>query len=232
MSHEFIILAETGESNVHTDKNIFDIKLNNYTFDKKSLEQMREDFSSLYAVTDEKFDKDSFEEKVKKENQITTKGIEVGHIFYFGDKYSKPLHCLVDHPQGKKVAVKMGSYGIGVSRLVGAIIEAKFSDNIMKWPKSVSPFDVVIIPSINKNNSESLEKSFKIYQELKKDKIDVLLDDVSENISAKFKKHDLLGIPYQIIIGSKSEADKFEFKEVRKDASMLNLKEIKKKLKK
>ena len=126
----------------------------------------------------------------------------------------------------------MGSYGIGVSRLVGAIIEAKFINNVMKWPKSVSPFDVVIIPSINKNNNESLEKSYKIYTELKEDKIDVLLDDVNENISAKFKKHDLLGVPYQIIIGSKSEADKFEFKEVGKEAVMLSLNEIKEKLKK
>jgi len=232
LSHEFIILAETGESNVYADKNIFNIELSNYNFTKDSLEKMRNDFSALYAVTDEKFDKDNFEKKVKKDNQIITKGIEVGHIFYFGDKYSKPLNCLVDHPEGKKVAVKMGSYGIGVSRLVGAIIEAKFTNNIMKWPKSVSPYDVVIIPSINKNNTDSLEKSHKIYTELKKDKIDVLLDDVNENISAKFKKHDLLGIPYQIIIGSKSDAEKFEFKEVGKDALILSLKDIKEKLKK
>ena len=232
LSHEFIILAETGESNVYADKNIFNIELSNYNFTKDSLEKMRNDFSALYAVTDEKFDKDNFEKKVKKDNQIITKGIEVGHIFYFGDKYSKPLNCLVDHPEGKKVAVKMGSYGIGVSRLVGAIIEAKFTNNIMKWPKSVSPYDVVIIPSINKNNTDSLEKSHKIYTELKKDKIDVLLDDVNENISAKFKKHDLLGIPYQIIIGSKSDAEKFEFKEVGKDELILSLNDIKEKLKK
>ena len=232
LSHEFIILAETGESNVYADKNIFDIKLNKYNFNKDSLEKMKNDFSALYAVTDEKFDETNFEKKVKKKNQIKTKGIEVGHIFYFGDKYSKPLNCLVDHPEGKKVAVKMGSYGIGVSRLVGAIIEAKFTNEVMKWPKSVSPFDVVIIPSINKNNIESLEKSNRIYQDLKEDRIDVLLDDVNENISAKFKKHDLLGIPFQIIIGSKSEADKFEFKEVGHEAVMLSLKEIKEKLKK
>ena len=232
LSHEFIILAETGESNVYTDKNIFDIKLNNYDFTKDSLEKMRNDFSEFYSVTDEKFNKDSFDKKIKKEDQIKTKGIEVGHIFYFGDKYSKPLNCLVDHPEGKKVPVKMGSYGIGVSRLVGAIIEAKFIKDVMKWPKEVSPFEVVIIPSINKNNVESFEKSKKIYRELKDDKIDVLLDDVDENISAKFKKHDLLGIPYQIIIGSKSEVDKFEFKEVGKEAIMLDLKEIREKLKK
>jgi prolyl-tRNA synthetase len=232
LSHEFIILAETGESNVYADKNIFNIKLGNYNFTKDSLEQMRNDFSLFYSATDEKFNKDNFEKNVKKENQIMTKGIEVGHIFYFGEKYSKPLNCLVDHPEGKKVAVKMGSYGVGVSRLVGAIIEAKFTNDVMKWPKSIAPFDVVVIPSINKNNTESLDKSNKIYQELKENKIDVLLDDVNENISAKFKKHDLIGIPYQIIIGTKSETDKFEFKEVGESTVMLSLKEIKVKLKK
>jgi prolyl-tRNA synthetase len=232
LSHEFIILAETGESNVYMDKSIFDIELNNYNFESKSLEKMRNDFSSFYAVTDEKFDKENFEKNVKKENQILTKGIEVGHIFYFGDKYSKPLNCLIDLSEGKKSAVKMGSYGIGVSRLVGAIIEAKFNNDVMKWPKSVSPFDVVIIPSINKNNSESLEKAHKIYNELKDEKIDVLLDDVNENISAKFKKHDLIGIPYQIIIGAKSEDNKFEFKEVGEEVEILSLKEIKHKIKK
>ena len=126
----------------------------------------------------------------------------------------------------------MGSYGIGVSRLVAAIIEAKYKNNIMKWPKSIAPYKVVIIPSINKNNTDSLEKSNKIYKDLKDNKIDVLLDDVDENISAKFKKHDLLGVPYQIIIGSKAETDKLEFKEVGNDAVMLSLKEIKEKLKK
>ena len=226
LSHEFIILAETGESNVYADKNIFDIKFNNYKFNNIELDKMRTDFSSLYAVTDEKFNKEEFQKNVKKENQISTKGIEVGHIFYFGDKYSKTLNCLVDHPEGKKVAVKMGSYGIGVSRLVGAIIEAKFNSDVMKWPKSVSPFDIVIIPSINKANTENLDKANKVYSELKAKNIDALLDDVNENISAKFKKHDLIGVPYQIIIGSKSEENKFEFKEVGKEAKMLSLKEI------
>ena len=192
---------------------------------------MRNDFASFYAVTDEKFNKNDFDSKVKKDDQISTKGIEVGHIFYFGDKYSKPLNCLVDHQEGKKVPVKMGSYGIGVSRLVGALIEANFQDEVMKWPKSVSPYDVVIITSINKNNKQNLETAIKIYKELQKQKIDVLLDDVDENMSAKFKKHDLIGIPYQIIVGSKSEESRFEFKEVGKDVTMLDLKEIKEKIK-
>ena len=231
LSHEFIVLADTGESNVYTDKNIFDLNNDNYDLNEESLEKMRNDFSSFYSVTDEKFNKKDFDLKVKNEDQVSTKGIEVGHIFYFGDRYSKPLNCLVDHQEGKKIPVKMGSYGIGVSRLVGALIEVNFQNDVMKWPKSVSPYDVVIIPSINKNNKQSLETAIKIYKELQKQKIDVLLDDVDENMSAKFKKHDLIGIPYQIIIGSKSEENRFEFKEVGKDATLLNLDEIKEKIK-
>ena len=230
LSHEFIILAETGESQIYADKKIFEIDISNYNFSEKSLEKMREDFTSIYAVTDEKFSQSEFDKKVKKENQIKTKGIEVGHIFFFGDKYSKPLNCLIDNQDGKKTAVKMGSYGIGVSRLVAATIEANYINNVMKWPKSISPFDVVILPSINKNDTKNLEKAQKIYKELKKQNIDVLLDDVDENMSNKFKKHDLIGIPYQIIIGSKSEDDKFEFKELNSKSEMLSLKNIKSKL--
>jgi prolyl-tRNA synthetase len=232
LSHEFIIIADTGESKIYTDKKIFNLDLNKYKFEASSLELMRKDYSEIYAATDEKFNEEEFDKKVKKENQITTKGIEVGHIFYFGDKYSKPLNGLVDTQDGKKHSVKMGSYGIGVSRLVGAIIEAKYNSEVMKWPKSVSPFDVVIIPSINKNDNKNLEKANKIYQELKKQNIDALLDDVDENMSTKFKKHDLIGIPFQIIIGSKSKDDLFEFKEVNTESKALSLKEIKEKLKK
>ena len=119
----------------------------------------------------------------------------------------------------------------GVSRLVAAIIEAKYKDNKMKWPKSVSPFDVVIIPSINKNDSTNLVKAKKLYEELKKNSLDVLLDDIDENISNKFKKHDLLGIPFQIIIGSKSSKDLFEFKEVNSESKMLDLNQIIKQIK-
>ena len=230
LSHEFIILAETGESKIYTDKSIFEIDLNNYSFDNSSLEKMLTDYSSVYAVTDDKFKKSEFDKRVVKENQVITKGIEVGHIFYFGDKYSKPLNCFVDNQDGKKNAVKMGSYGIGVSRLVGAIIEAKYDKEVMKWPKSISPYDVVIIPSISKNDKENLSKSLKIYNELKKQNIDVLLDDVDENMSQKFKKHDLIGIPYQIIVGSKSTENKIEFKEVNSESSFVDLKDIKSKL--
>ena len=231
LSHEFIILAETGESRVYADKKIFEVDLNEYKSDDVSLETIRKKFSSIYAVTDEKFNQKNFNEKVKKSDQIITKGIEVGHIFYFGDKYSKPLNCAIDGKDGKKDFVKMGSYGIGVSRLVGAIIEAKYDNNIMKWPQSVSPYDVVIIPNISKNNKENLNKANKIYTELKKQNIDALLDDVDENMSAKFKKHDLIGVPFQIIIGSKSKENNFEFKEINKESEMLDLNSIIEKLK-
>ena len=231
LSHEFIILAETGESKIYADKKIFEINLSNYKIDSNSLQKMRKDFTDIYAVTDDKYDETIFKKKVAKENQMITKGIEVGHIFYFSDKYSKPMNCLIDDKNGKKTTVKMGSYGIGVSRLVGAAIEANYDNDVMKWPKSISPFDVVIIPSISKNNQENLEKAEKIYKELKKQNIDVLLDDLEENMSNKFKKHDLIGIPYQIIIGSKSEVDKFEFKELKSKSEMLSLEAIKSQLK-
>ena len=232
LSHEFIILAETGESQIYADKRIFDIDLNKYNFSDESLSQMRKDFTNIYAATDEKFNEKKFNSEVDKKNQVKTKGIEVGHIFYFGDKYTKPMNCLIDDKSGKKISVKMGSYGIGVSRLVGAAIEANFNNGLMKWPRSISPFDVVIIPSINKNNKENLKKAEVIYKELKKQNIDVLLDDVDENMSNKFKKHDLIGTPFQIIIGSKSEENKFEFKELNSGSEMLRLENIKSKFKK
>ena len=231
LSHEFIILADTGESEIYADKKIFEIDLKKYSGNDDSLEKMREEFTNIYAATDDKFDEKEFNLKVKKNNQIKTKGIEVGHIFYFSNKYSKPMNCLVDDKNGKKTSVKMGSYGIGVSRLVGAAIEANYVNDIMKWPKSISPFDVVIIPNISKNNKENLQKAEKIYQALKKQNIDVLLDDVDENMSNKFKKHDLIGIPYQIIIGSKSQEDIFEFKELNSKSEMLNFDNIQSKLK-
>ena len=231
LSHEFIILADTGESQIYADKRIFEINLDKYKYSDESLTEMRKDFSNIYAVTDEKFNEKKFKEIVNEKNRIKTKGIEVGHIFYFSDKYSKPMNCMIDDKSGKKISVKMGSYGIGVSRLVAAAIEANFEKNIMKWPKSISPFEVVIIPNISKNNDENLKKAEKIYQELKKQNIDVLLDDVDENMSNKFKKHDLIGIPFQIIIGSKSEENKFEFKELNSESEMLSLEDIKSKLK-
>ena len=226
LSHEFVILAESGESKIFADKRIFDIKTEKYSLTNVSLKNMRNEFEKYYAVTDDKFNNKDFESKVLKNNRLITKGIEVGHIFYFGDKYSKALKASVDLQDGKKTDVKMGSYGIGVSRLVGAIIEAKFNNNIMKWPYSISPFDVAVIPMINKNDDTNLIKAENIYNKLKKNNIDVLLDDTDENISSKLKKFDLIGVPYQIILGKNSEQDLLEFKEIDKEAKQLSINEI------
>ncbi len=227
LSHEFIILAETGESKIYTDKRIFDLKYDDEVLEKNSLKKLREKYEKFYAVTDEKFDQKEFDKNVSKENRLSTKGIEVGHIFYFGDKYSKPMNAAVDH-QGKKEYVKMGSYGIGVSRLVGAIIEAKYNDKeeIMKWPISVSPYDIAIIPLINKNDSTNLDKAVSICKALNEKNLDVIIDDTEENFSSKLKKFNLIGIPYQILLGKKSEGDLLEFKEIGKESQNLSVKQI------
>ena len=230
LSHEFVILAETGESKIYSDKRIFDINIDKHKSENDSINDLREKYDQFYAVTDDKFKKIDFEKRVKSENQLITKGIEVGHIFYFSDKYSKPLNCSVDLQDGKKVNVKMGSYGIGVSRLVGAIIEAKLNNNVMKWPESIAPFKVAIIPSLQKNDKSNYLKAEKIYNLLIQNKIDVIFDDTEEHLSAKFKKFDLIGIPYQIILGSKSSNDKLEFKEVNGKTEILSMEEIKDKL--
>ena len=228
LSHEFIILAETGESKIFTDKRIFEVDSEGTELNKDSLNELRKKFEKFYSVTDEKFDKEEFEKIVDKKNRLITKGIEVGHIFYFGDKYSKPMEASVDLSEGKKDFVKMGSYGIGVSRLVGAIIEAKYDEKneVMKWPISIAPYDISIIPMINKNDKSALDKAIRIYQELEKNKIDAIVDDSEENFSSKIKKMNLIGAPYQIIIGKQTENDLLEFKEVGKDTKKIRLSEI------
>ena len=230
LSHEFVILADTGESKIYSDKRIFDVDVESYDASEKSIEKMRSEFGKYYAVTDDKFNKKEFDQKVNKQDQLETRGIEVGHIFYFGDKYSKPLNGIVNTKEGSSVAVKMGSYGVGVSRLVGAIIEAKYNNEIMVWPNSIAPFQVAIIPNVKKNDKSNLEKAEKLYKSLKKQSIDVLLDDTDESLSYKFKKFDLLGIPNQIIVGSKSTDDKFEFKKPGMQSENLKIQEIIKKL--
>ncbi len=227
LSHEFIILAETGESKIYTDKRIFDVRSDNTKLTKDSLSNLRSEFDKFYAVTDDKFDELEFNEKVSEKFRLNTKGIEVGHIFYFGDKYSKPMKATVDY-NGKKEFVKMGSYGIGVSRLVGAIIEAKYDDKneIMKWPISVSPYDCVIIPMINKNDNANLIKAEKLFKSLKDNNIDTIIDDTDENLSSKMKKFNLIGIPFQIILGKKSDSNLFEFKELMAESKNLKIEEI------
>ena len=228
LSHEFIILAETGESKIFTDKRVFDLSIDNAKLEKESLGNMRKEYEQYYAVTDEKFDKTEFEKKVSEKNRLITKGIEVGHIFYFGDKYSKPMGASVDLPGGKKDFVKMGSYGIGVSRLVGAIIEAKYDEKneVMKWPISIAPYHVAIIPMINKNDNSQLDKANNILLELEKNNIEAIIDDTDENISSKIKKMNLIGAPFQIIIGKQVEGDKLEFKEVDGASQKIELKDI------
>ena len=227
LSHEFIILAETGESEIYADKRIFEVDSSDVVVEKNSLIKLRDRFEKFYAVTDEKFDKKNFEKNVLEKNRVHTKGIEVGHIFYFGDKYSKPMNATVDF-NGKKEYVKMGSYGIGVSRLVGAIIEARYNDKeeIMKWPISIAPYDCAIIPLISKNDSSNLDKANNILNFLRERKIEAIIDDTEENFSSKIKKFNLLGIPFQIMIGKKSEGDLFEFKEIGKDTQNIKLDKI------
>ena len=227
LSHEFIILADTGESKIYTDKRIFDVSSINTKLEKESLNGLREKFEKFYAVTDEKFDKVDFEKNVPEEFRLHTKGIEVGHIFYFGDKYSKPMNASVDF-QGKKEFIKMWSYGVGVSRLVGAIIEAKYDDKneVMNWPISVSPYECAVIPLISKNDNSNLEKANNIYKYLNENKIDTILDDTEENFSSKIKKFNLIGIPFQIMIGKKTEGDLFEFNEIGKETKKLSIEDI------
>ena len=226
LSHEFIIIAETGESKIYTDKRIFNVDFRNTDVDHKSLNELRNKFETFYAATDEKFNAANFDKNVSKQYKLVTKGIEVGHIFYFGDKYSKPMDASVDY-NGKKVFVKMGSYGIGVSRLVGAIIEAKYDEKkeIMKWPLSIAPYHCAILPLINKNNS-NLEKASKIYERLKDQNIEAIIDDTEDSISAKIKKFNLIGIPYQIVLGNKSDNDSLEFIEINEQTQQLDLDKI------
>ncbi len=228
LSHEFIILADTGESKIYSDKRIFDVNSDGTKLEKKSLEELRIKYEQFYSVTDEKYNKDEFEKKVSEQNRLKTKGIEVGHIFYFGDKYSKPMGASVDLPGGKKDFVKMGSYGIGVSRLVGAIIEAKYDDKneVMKWPISVAPYDVAIVPMINKNDKSALEKAQNINKELLQNNIEAIIDDTDENLSSKIRKMNLIGTPFQIILGKQSEGDLIEFKVSGQEPKKIKLEEI------
>ena len=228
LSHEFVILADTGESKIYTDKRIFDVNFKDTILEKKSLKNLRNDFEKYYAVTDEKFDKNEFEKNVSEEHRLITKGIEVGHIFYFGDKYSKSMNASVDH-KGKKAFVKMGSYGVGVSRLVGAIIEAKYDDKkeIMKWPVPIAPYECAILDSGSKADGQNVsKKALNVLNKLKG--IDFIVDDTEDNISAKIKKFNLIGVPYQIILGNKTPDDSVEFREVGGDSKIIKLEDLQK----
>lgn len=224
LSHEFIILAETGESEVYLDKNILDIETKNLDYSIESVNGIIEKYSKFYSATDEKHNKDDFNQ-IKKNDQMHTRGIEIGHIFYFGDKYSKSMNALINNNEGKNINPQMGSYGIGVSRLPAAIIEAKYNGEFMKWPLSITPFKVAIL-NLGKNGDEADQKSLEFYNLLCNLKLEPLLDDTSDSPSSKFKNFDLIGIPFQIIIGSKLKKDEYEFKEIGKDKKILSKDEI------
>ena len=194
LSHEFIILADTGESQIFTSKKILDLKISDFENDSKSLAKMVKSYTDIYSATDEKFNQSDFDKSVEKKDQLITRGIEVGHIFYFGDKYSKPMKALVNSSEGKNITVEMGSYGIGVSRLAGAIIEANYKENVMKWPTSVTPFHVAVIYLGKKNDEALKKKTSDVYEKLLNNSFEVLLDDTDESPASKFKNFDLIGI--------------------------------------
>jgi len=201
LSHEFIILAETGESDVFIDKNILNEEIPNMKYDDtKSISNLVDKLTSYYAAADDKHDHDKYLKLVKEENRLKTRGIEVGHLFYFGDKYSKPLDANIANIKGVNMHVEMGSYGIGVSRLVGGIIDAHNDDKGICWPESVAPYTVGII-NLRQNDVSCLELSENIYNRLINNNIEVLYDDRDEGAGAKLAEMDLIGIPWQIRIG-------------------------------
>jgi len=204
MSHEFHIITNSGDTKIICDKKIDTIK--NLASDT-SYESLR----NIFSVTDEKFNEK--ECKINKNDLVVKKGIEVGHIFFFGTKYSSSLGAYVLDKKGKKVNVEMGSYGIGISRLVAAIIESSYDQSGIIWPKEVSPFDVCLI-NLNSKDKKLSKISDNLYLTLKKNEKDVLYDDTFDSPGNKFANMDLIGIPYQIIIGIKNiENNKIEVKD-------------------
>lgn len=203
LSHEFILLAETGESEVFCDQQLLDLPVPDETIDfNDDLSPIIDAWTAHYAATEEMHDAAKFDADVSKDNQVSARGIEVGHIFYFGDKYSKPMKCEVQGPDGKLIPLQMGSYGIGVSRLMGAIIEASHDDDGIIWPKAVAPFDVGII-NLKPGDEETDKAANNLYQTLQQNGLDCLLDDTNERAGGKFKTMDLIGLPLQLIVGPK-----------------------------
>lgn len=221
LSHEFIVLADTGESQVYCHKDLVDMAVpENVDFDG-DLEPFIRERTSLYAATDEKHDAEAFA-KIPADKQLAARGIEVGHIFYFGTKYSKPLNAKVAGPAGEDVLVEMGSYGIGVSRLVGAIIEASHDEAGIIWPESVAPYRVGLI-SLKPDDPKTSQVCEDLYQELGKAGVEVLYDDSDERAGAKFSTCDLIGLPWQVIVGPRGLANaQVEIKN-RKSGERVNL---------
>jgi prolyl-tRNA synthetase len=208
LSHEFIILASTGESEVfcHKDYLGFDVPAANVNFDSVTeLEGLVGKWTSLYAATSEKHDAAAFG-KIPADKQMSARGIEVGHIFYFGTKYSEPMKAAVQTPDGKNELVHMGSYGIGPTRLVAAIIEASHDDAGIIWPEAIAPFKAGIL-NLKQGDGMTDAACEKLYQALTVKGIDVLYDDTDERAGAKFATADLIGVPYQILVGPKGLAE-------------------------
>ena len=207
LSHEFIIISQTGESDIYFDSKLLEqeneLQSINYSEDLSGLVNS---YKSLYAVSDDKFNQDNFDNNVLKENQTRSKGIEVGHIFSFGTKYSETMKANVLNNDGKQTTVFMGSYGIGISRLVGAIIESSNDDKGIIWPKSVSPYDIGLI-NLKQKDNDITAISNGVYEKLLSVGFDVLYDDKNDNPGVKFSRMDLIGLPFQVIVGNKSKND-------------------------
>ncbi len=200
MSHEFIILAETGESQVFLDRAILDLPAPGLELDFDSdLDPIVTRYTDFYAATDEKHDAATFA-ALAPARQVSARGIEVGHIFYFGTKYSKPMGALVQNRDGQQVEIHGGSYGIGVSRLVGGIIEAAHDDKGIVWPASVAPYDIGLL-NLRASDGDCAQACDAAYQRLQAAGFDVLYDDRDERPGAKFATMDLIGLPWQIAIG-------------------------------
>ena len=201
LSHEFIILADTGESEVfcHSDYLDFDPLMKGINYDD-DLQSVVDDWTRLYAATDEKHDPVVFADQVPEAQAVHTRGIEVGHIFYFGTKYSMAMGATVQQADGSEVPVEMGSYGIGVSRLVGAIIEACHDDAGIIWPEAVAPFRVGLI-NLKVDDSATNETCERLYAELFANGTDVLYDDTDVRAGAKFATNELIGTPWQLVVG-------------------------------
>ncbi len=203
LSHEFIVLADTGESAVFTHKALLEMPAPQNVDYEKDLQPIIDQWTSLYAATDDKHDP-AMADKLGAD-LVSARGIEVGHIFHFGKKYSEPMKASVIGSDGNPVTVFMGSYGIGVSRLVAAIIEASHDEHGIVWPDAVAPFDVGLI-NLKVGDAACDEACKKIYDALSLEKRDVLYDDRDERAGVKFADMDLIGLPWQIVVGPKGVA--------------------------
>jgi prolyl-tRNA synthetase len=199
LSHEFVILADSGESEVFCHRDLVEMAPPGDVDFDGDLSHFFKERTALYAATEEMHNAEEFA-KIPADKQLSARGIEVGHIFYFGDKYSAPMKATVMDSGGKPQTAMMGSYGIGVSRLVGGIIEASHDENGIIWPKSVAPFGAGVL-NLKPGHEEADKVSEEIYQKLVAAKVDPLLDDEKGSIGVKFSRMDLIGLPYQIAVG-------------------------------